>query len=297
MRLKRGYNVVKTAALDFVDDGAVTLGASLAFYAALSMAPLVLILLRATSLLGPDLQGQVVRQIEGAMGPQAGEVIGQIIQQGQQQQTAGTISAVVGFAVLLFSATGVFAQMQYALNTIWDVQPKAGGGLWQWLRKRILSLGMILGIGFLLLVSLGLNTALNLLFAGTSGYLWAGANLIVSLVIAVVLFGLIYKVLPDVKISWGDVWAGAAITAILFTVGRFGLELYLGRSSVGSPYGAAGSFVVILLWIYYATLIFFFGAELTQAYARLHGRGLEPEEHAERIPEEQHERQMQEAGR
>ena len=205
----------------------------------------------------------------------------------------------MGFALLLFSATGAFAQMQYSLNAIWDVQPKPGGGLWRWLRKRILSLGMILGIGFLLLVSLGVSTVLNLLFAGTGGFVWEAVNVVVSLFVYTVLFALIYKVLPDVKIAWQDVWVGALLTAVLFAIGRFLLGLYLGRSAVASPYGSAGSLVTILLWIYYASLIFFFGAELTQTWAAFHGRRLQPEEYAQETPEgqEKRQRQLQEVGR
>jgi len=284
MNLRNGYQMIRAAASDFLDDNAMTLAASLAFYSALSLAPLLVILISAASLLGSDRQSRIVAEIETAVGPQAGEAVHEIIQSGEKQQQTGTLATVAGFAVLLFSATGVFAQMQDSLNAIWEVQAKPGQGLWRWLRKRILSLGMLLGIGFLLMISLGLTTVINVIFAGTSGWIWQAVNFVASLLIYIALFALIYKVLPDVKITWADVWAGATMTAVLFVIGKFLLGLYLGRSSVASAYGAAGSLIVLLLWVYYAAIIFFFGAELTQVYARFCGRGLEPEEHAESVP-------------
>jgi membrane protein len=155
MNLKNGFQMIKTAASDFLDDKAMTLAASLAFYSALSLAPLLVILISVASLLGSDLQGRVVAEIETAIGPEAGEAVHEIIQSGEQQQQTGTLATIAGFAVLLFSATGVFAQMQDSLNAIWEVQAKPGRGLWRWLRKRILSLSILLGIGFLLLIPLG----------------------------------------------------------------------------------------------------------------------------------------------
>ena len=158
---------------------------------------------------------------------------------------------------------------------------------------------MILGIGLILLLSLGLSAVLNLFFAGTGSYLWQIVNAVGMLAVFTVLFALIYKVLPDVEISWKDVWVGAFITGILFEVGRFLIGLYLGRSSVASPYGAAGSLVLILLWVYYASLIFFLRLELTQTWAAFHDRRFQPEGYAEETPEAQakKERQMQEVGR
>lgn len=298
MSLRNGFKILKLAVVDFSNDDAMTLGAALAFYAALSMAPLLMIVLAVTALLGPDMQKQVIQQVQNVSGEQAGSVINTIIQRGSQQPSAGWISAIVGFVVLLLSASGAFVQMQHSLNRIWNVESKSGG-VWAWLRKRVLSLLLILCIGLILLVSLGLSAAINMAFAGTSGYLWQMANGVGMLIIYSLLFALIYKVLPDVQIAWKDVWWGAIVTGILFEIGRYLIGLYLGRSSVGSPYGAAGSLVALLVWVYYASLIFFLGAELTQAYAGFHGRGLRPDEYAEQTPEaqEKQERQMQEAGR
>ncbi len=297
MSIKRGYQILKASFAGFSTDDVMSLAAALAFYAALSMAPLLLIFLAVSSLLGPDIQQRMIQQMQSVVGERAGSVIGEIIQRGGQQRSAGWISAILGFVALLFSATGAFAQMQHSLNRIWNVQPKSTG-VWLWLKKRLLSLLLILAIGLVLLVSLGLSTALNLMFAGTGSYAWQIVNAVGMLIIYTLLFALIYKILPDVEISWKDVWAGAIITGILFEVGRYLIGMYLGRSSVASPYGTAGSLVLILLWIYYASIIFFFGAELTQAWATFHGRRLKPEPYAEETPEAQDkERQMQEVGR
>jgi membrane protein len=257
-----------------------------------------LFFLAVSSLLGPDIQKQMIQQMQTVVGERAGSVIGEIVQRGGQQRSAGWISAIVGFVALLFSATGAFGQMQHSLNRIWDVRPQSAG-VRLWLRKRALSLLLILGIGLVLLVSLGLSTALNLVFAGTPNYLWQIVNAAGMLILYTLLFALVYKILPDVEISWKDVWVGALLTGVLFEIGRFLIGMYLGRSSVASPYGAAGSLVLILLWIYYASLIFFFGAELTQTWAAFHGRRLKPEPYAEEIPEARgkKERQMQEVGR
>ncbi len=284
--------------MEFINDDALTLGAALAFYTAVSMAPLVLILLAITSLLGPDVQTRTVQEIQSTMGSSAGHVIGEIVRQGRQQQYAGTVSAILGIAIVLLSATGVFAQMQYSLNRIWNIQPKAGSTLWLWLRNRLISFGMILAIGFILLVSLSISTAINMIFAGTAGSVWKAVNTSASLVVYTAAFAVIYKVLPDAEITWKDVWVGALLTAILFDLGRLLLALYVGRSAITSPYGTAGSLVAVLLWIYYAALIFFFGAELTQTWAVFHGRQLQPEAHAEKTPqaEEERQRQRQKAG-
>jgi membrane protein len=297
MSIKRGYRMLKASLADFSRDDAMSLAAALAFYAALSMAPLLLIFLAVSSLLGPDIQKQMIQQMQSVVGERAGSVIGEIVQRGGQQRSTGWVSAAVGFVALLFSATGAFGQMQHSLNRIWDVRPKSTG-LWLWLKKRLLSLLLILAIGLVLLVSLGLSTALNLMFAGTGSYAWQIVNAVGMLILYTLLFALIYKILPDVEISWNDVWAGAIITGILFEIGRFLIGMYLGRSSVASPYGAAGSLILILLWTYYTSIILFFGAELTQTWATFHGRRLKPEPYAEEIPEAQEkERQMQEVGR
>jgi membrane protein len=179
---------------------------------------------------------------------------------------------VLGFVTLLVGATGAFGQLQEALNTIWEVEPKKGGGIWRLVRSRLLSFGTILGTGFLLLVSLSVSAAIGALVDVAKGVDWmapylAALDVVASLIVITCLFALIFKVLPDTTIEWRDVWVGAGLTAILFVVGKFAIGFYLGVSDVGSAYGAAGSIIVILVWIYYSALILFFGAEFTQVWA------------------------------
>ena len=178
----------------------------------------------------------------------------------------------LGFFTLLVGATGAFGQLQEALNTIWEVEPKKGGGIWRLVRSRLLSFGTILGTGFLLLVSLSVSAAIGALVDAASGIDWmapylAALDVVASLIVITCLFALIFKVLPDTRIEWRDVWVGAGLTAILFVAGKFAIGFYLGVSDVGSAYGAAGSIIVILVWIYYSALILFFGAEFTQVWA------------------------------
>ncbi len=275
--------LVKNAVREFIDDKAISLAAAQAFFAVLSLAPLVILLVSGASLLGADIQQQFISQIESSVGPKARDVVDQIVTQARKQRGISGTSSIAGLAVLLFAATGVFVRMQDALNAMWGVQAVPGHMLWRWLRKRFFSFGMILTIGFLLLVSLILSAAIRLLFTGTSGLLWRAGSTGASLLVFTILFALIYKFLPDMEIAWKDVWIGGLLTAIMFAVGEFAVSVYLGRRALGSMYGAAGSLVVLLLWVYYVTLIFYFGTELTQVYARDYGRGLEPESHAQRI--------------
>jgi membrane protein len=274
--------LLKVSLSDFLSDNAMTMGAALAFYTALSLSPLLILLLSVASFLGSNMQDQLVRQITSLIGPEAGSIISTIIENAGQQKVAATVSAVIGLATLVFSATGVFAALQSSLNRIWNIEAKPGHGIWNYIRKRLLSLGMILAIGFLLIVSLAVSTTLNIILAG-SGMVWQAVNFTVSLAVFILLFALMYKFLPDAEISWKDVWVGAAMTAVLFAIGKFAIGAYLGYSSVGSTYGAAGSLMVLLVWVYYSSLIVFFGAEMTQIYARKYGSRIQPESHAEWI--------------
>lgn len=200
-----------------------------------------------------------------------------------------TIAAVISIIVLFFGASGVFVQLQTSMNKIWNVKQKPDQGFLGILRVRLTSFTMVLGIGFLLMVSLILSTVIKAMsnfmsdqLPGT-GAIWQTTDLVVSFIVITLLFAMIFKYLPDVKIKWSDVWFGAIITALLFTVGKYALSLYLGSTSFGSAYGAAGSVIVLLAWIYYSSLILFFGAEFTQVYARRSGTRIEPTERAMRI--------------
>jgi membrane protein len=192
--------------------------------------------------------------------------------------------------MLLFGATALFGQLQDALNTVWEVQPKPGRGLWGIIRDRLLSLTMVMGTAFLLLVSLVVSAALAAL--GSLMGDWQGSvighvvNGAVSLVVITLLFAMIFRFLPDARVAWRDVWLGAAITAVLFLIGKFAIGLYLGKASIGSTYGAAGSLAVLLVWIYYSSQIFLYGAEFTKSYADHYGSRIVPTPNAEPVTEE-----------
>jgi membrane protein len=205
------------------------------------------------------------------------------------QPKAGILAAAIGILIALFGASGIFGQLQDALNTIWDVKPKPGQGIWGFIRARFLSFAMVAGVCFLLLVSLtvesllrGLHNYLQSIVPG-GHYLGLAVFYVFDLAIIVLLFAMIFRYLPDTKIAWRDVWTGAALTAILFLIGKFLLGLYLGSGAAGSAYGAASSLVTLLLWVFYSAQILLFGAEFTKVYANTYGSPVQPEEHAIRV--------------
>ncbi|HVP27905.1 MAG TPA: YihY/virulence factor BrkB family protein [Myxococcota bacterium] len=271
--------MLRDAATDFRDDHALRLAAALAYYSAFSLAPLLLIAISiAGAVFGEEAaRGAVQGQIAGAMGERAAAGIEAMIASARDSGRSG-IMAGVGVLLLLLAASGVFGQLQDALDTIWEVEPRASGGLRAFLLKRFLSLTMVLGTGFLLLVSLVLSAVVSA-FTGAferwlavPGFVWQTLSFLLSFGVVTSLFAMIFKFLPDARVRWRDVWAGAAMTAALFTVGKFLLALYLGRSEAASAFGAAGALVLVLTWVYYSSLILLFGAELTQVYARARGR-------------------------
>jgi membrane protein len=178
--------------------------------------------------------------------------------------------------MLLFSASGVFAQLQSTMNKVWNVTPKPQNAIWDWLRKRLLSMGMVLSVAFILLASLVISAVIGMVLPGT-GTLWNLVTAGVSMLVFIVLFAMIFKFLPDVQIAWRDVWVGAVLTAVLFTVGKYAIGVYIGNSAVASSYGTAGSLIALLVWVYYSAVIVLFGAELTQVYATRYGSGIQPE--------------------
>ena len=277
------WSATKQTITEFFADDAMTLGAALAFYTALSLAPIIVILITIAGLaLSPDQQQQVVQQIQSTVGARAGEAISTIVESAQQNKNGGTIAAIISGITLLLGATAVFAQLQYSMNRIWGVQAKSGGA-WAWVRKRLLSLAMMATIAFLLLVSMVLSTALSMMFSG-EGIVWQAVNFVVSMLVYILLFAVIFKVLPDVKIGWRMTWIGATVTAVLFALGKLGISIYLSAGAVGSAYGAAGSLIALLVWVYYSSLIVFVGAELTQVIASREGLAIEPDEHARPVP-------------
>jgi membrane protein len=255
------------------------LGASLAFYTLLSLAPLLVVVIAIAGLLfGQDAaQGRIVEQIQDLVGRDPATAI-QTMVEGARKPAAGTIATILGLLTLFFGATTVVAELRDALNTVWEVPMAETTGIRSVIgvvRERFFSLAMVLGVGFLLLVSLVINAWLSAIGAYFTGWLsefaLQVANSLLSLIVITGLFAMIYKVLPDVSIEWRDVALGAVVTSVLFTAGKFLIGFYLGKSSFGSTYGAAGSLVVLLLWVYYSAQIFFFGAEFTQVFANRYG--------------------------
>src|SRR6266545_1853556 len=286
-RTKSFFSLLKEAFREWQNDEALQLGAALAYYTIFSLAPLLLVVIALAGLaFGREaVQGQLVGQLQGLVGRQGGVAI-QTMVANAGQHGAGVWATLIAFVTILFGSTGVFTQLQTSLNHIWNVKPKPGQGIKGLLRARAAAFGMLLGIGFHLLVSLVVSAALTAVGTYLTGLL-PGAevvlqvlNFLVSLAVITVLFAMIFRFLPDVKITWRDVWLGAGVTALLFTIGKSLIGLYLGNSSVASVYGAAGSLVILLLWTYYSSQILFFGAELTEVWARRRGSGIVPDEHA-----------------
>ncbi len=287
MSRKAIWSVLKQTASDWIDDDASRLAASLAFYTLLSLAPLVIIAVAiAGILLGPEAaRGQVAGALSGVVGHEAAKGI-QAVVANAKSTASGTIGTVIGAVTLFVGASGVFGELQFALNTIWEVRTKPGGGVLGEIKTRFFSFTMVLGVAFLLLVSLVLSAVLSAVgsFFATSlpgGELfWQLLNFLISLAMVTGLFALIFKYVPDVEIEWSDVWIGAGMTALLFTIGKSLLGLYLGKASIGSSYGAAGSLVVLVVWVYYSAQILFLGAEFTQVQARQRGRVIRPSKRA-----------------
>jgi membrane protein len=268
--------IVKQAFADWRQDNAGRLGAALSYYTLFSLAPLLIVAIAlAGFFFGREAaQGQIVAQIQGLVGDAGARAVQGMIEN-SRQPAAGLLATIIGVVTLLLGATGAFAELKGALNVVWDVEDE-GGGLLALLRGRLWAFAMVLAVGFLLMVSLLISAAV----AAADGFLeWIGIpsaqvqllNASSSFLVITVLFALLFKFLPDTEVAWRDVWLGALITSALFTVGKLLIGLYLGRSSVASAYGAAGSVVVLILWVYYAAQIFFFGAEVTQAYAHRQG--------------------------
>ena len=266
----------------WTSDRGPKLAAALAFYTSFAVAPVLLIAIALAGLFfGEDAaRGAVSREISGLVGTRIGRGIEEMLKTAWQPR-AGAIATLLGIIALLFGASGVFVELQDSLNIIWKVKKKAGRGLWGTIRDRFLSFTMVLGIGFLLLVSLALSAGLealsHLMTRGNGQTLLIGlVNPVLSLVVISGLFAAAFKILPDAETRWRDVAVGAILTAVLFTLGKHLIGLYLGRSTICSTYGAAGSFVLLLLWIYYSSQVFFFGAEFTKAWADLRGAPPQP---------------------
>jgi membrane protein len=272
---------------DWWQDNCLRLAASLAYYTALSLAPLVLLIVGVVGMVldRQQVANQLTAQLESLMGSSGRELVTSILTTASPQ--GGALATLVGLFTLFIGATAVFGELQATLNLIWEVHPTPTGGvwaeIWAWLRNRIFSLAIVFALAFLLLISLVISAALAsaaAMFHGPEQALLSRLlELAVSLIVLTFVFALLYKYVPDAEIDWRDVWLGGLITSVLFTLGKTAIGFYLGQASVGSAYGAAGSMVVLLVWVYYSALIMFFGAEFTHAWATRHG-GVTPEPHA-----------------
>jgi len=273
------WPLVKGAATAWVDDYAPSMGAALSYYSIFSLAPLLLIVISIAGLVFGEeaVRGQVFLELQGLLGADASRAIeGLLIS--VSKPTEGVASTAIGVALLLLGATSVFGELQNALDRIWRAPARVRtGGLWGLVRARLLSFGMILGIAFLLMVSLVFSAAI-----AAAGKWWSGAfgewllmaqvvNVVAGLVVTTGVFAMIYKVMPRVSVKWRDVWLGAIVTSLLFTAGRFLIGMYLGHSNLASGFGAAGSLIVVFVWVYYSAQIFLLGAEFTWIYARTFG--------------------------
>jgi membrane protein len=272
--------LVRQAGVGWVDDRAPTMGAALAFYSAFSLAPLLIIVIALAGVVFGDAaaRGAIVAQLAGVVGAPAAEAVEALLKANRDSRT-GMFATILGSVTMLIGATTILVELQDDLDYIWKAPRRAGSGLLSILRARILSLAMILAIGFLLLISLVLNGAVGILeiysqsrFPGPALVLLPLWNILLSTGATTVLFAMLYKWLPNAPIAWKDVWIGAFITAMLFAIGRFAIGLYLGRSATASAYGAAGTLIVLLLWLYYSAQVFLFGAEFTCIHAKCRAR-------------------------
>jgi membrane protein len=280
--------LTKNTVIEWWNDNTFRLAASLAFYTIFSIAPVLLIAVGAASvfLKRQTAVNQVVQQVQSLAGPQGADAVRTVLDS-SAGLGKGAWAITVGLITLFLGASVVFAELQSALNQVWNVKVQVRHGfVVDYVLDRLRSFSIALVVGFLLLVSLVLSAALSALqdymtnWMPRFPWLWQGANIGVSLVVVALLFAMIYKYLPDVEIGWRDVWIGAVVTSLLFNGGKYLIGLYLGQAAIGSAFGAAGSFAVLLVWIYYSALISFFGAEFTQVYARRHGRKIQPQSHA-----------------
>jgi len=280
--------LLKTSFREWMGDDIIRHSAALAFYTIFSLAPILLIVVEAVGFFfnKTQVETEILDQVRILIGPQGAQVARQALEN-FGLTNYHPIAAAIGILAVLLGATAVFAEIQAALNKIWDVRPRRDRSiLKRLLRKRLYSLGIVMGVGFLLFVSLlisALITALHSYFRSWIPglpWLWQILNTGVSFLLVALLFAMIYKYLPDVKINWHDVSIGAGITAVLFTAGKFLIGRYIGQTAISGAYGAAGSFVVLLVWVYYSALISFFGAEFTQIYTRRYGSKIRPKRYA-----------------
>jgi membrane protein len=291
-KLRKASQLMKITFSEWSSDKTSEMAAALAYYGVFALAPLIIIAVAVAGLIfGKDAaQGEVKHRLQNATGPTVAQALEDMLQYSQNTHSS-IVATVIGVVILLVAVLSLFGQLQDSLNTIWGVQARSGRGWWHMIRDRLLSFATMLGVAVLLLASLLATSVLHvfdhvlhLSDLGLGGIgLWRAINWIVTFILVTLLFALIYKVLPDVRISWKDVWVGAAMTAMLFTIGNILIGYYLGLTGTASTYGAAGSIVVLMLWVYYSAQVLLFGAEFTQVYANSYGEPMVADDKADLV--------------
>lgn len=300
------WEVIKNTFSGFSDNSVLKLSASLAYYTVFSLGPLLIVILYLCGLfLGREaIEGSIYNQMKGFIGAEGAAQIQEIIKNASISGK-GNLAAVIGIITLLFGATTVFAEIQDSINSIWNLKPKPKKSWFILIKARVLSFGIIAALGFLLLVSLGVTALIEALSKSLKEYfpdvtvaVFYILNLVITFSVVTILFAVIFKVLPDATVKWRDIIAGAVVTAILFMIGKFGISYYISKADIGSTFGAAGSLVILLVWIYYSSVILYFGAEFTKAYAVKFGSAIHPNRYAvieTKIPVEEGHTSVQQA--
>jgi membrane protein len=295
--MKSAWRILKETFTEFSQDRVLRLSAATAYYAVFSIAPLLVLIVGVAGLVfgQEEVRAQVTNQLKSMVGGQSAKMVESMMS--AQEKGGSLLATIIGAVGLVLGASGVFGQLQDSLNTIWGVVTRPGQGIGGLIRARFFSMAMVLGVGFLLLVSLALSAAVNAFaeYLGSALSIppWVAPvfQFAMSFVVVTVLFASIFKVLPDATVGWRDVWIGAIGTAFLFTLGKFLLGLYLGRQATASPYGAGSAFIMVLLYIYYSSIILYLGAEFTQVYARRNGGEIQPGKYAVRLTDEEYAKQ------
>jgi len=298
--IKKYWTTLKRAGVSFIDDRAMKYSASLSYYTIFSLAPMLVVIISLCGIfLGRDaIEGKIYAQLGGLVGKDAALQIQEIIKNVSANGDANIWATVIGVITLVVGATGVFTEIQDSINSIWGLKAKPKRGWVKLIVNRLLSFSMVVSMGFLLLVTLTVNAVMDIIidrltrfFPYVAVYLIYGVNLLIIWIVTTLLFAIIFKVLPDGKVMWRDTLKGASFTAVLFMIGKFAIGAYLGNSNVASTYGAAGSIVIVLLWVYYSSIILYFGAEFTKEYAFLYGTRIEPTSYAVHVERKEVERE------
>ena len=279
MRVSQFAVAVRKAISGVGDDALLTRAAAVAFYSALSFAPLIVLLLWVLAALRPEWQGQLTDGLATMLGEKAAGAITLVLQNAESTPTLGNIAGIAGLGITLFSASAVFAQLQGALNAIWNIESKPGKAITAWLWARARAISLLIGVAFLMIVSFVVSTAIGI-FVPADSLAWTIAERIISVLVFIAAFGAMYRVLPDARIAWADAWRGALLTTVLFIAGKWAIDLYIRHASVGGAYGSAGALVVLLTWVYYAAIIVLMGAELTHGLSVARGEPVKPQPQA-----------------